>query len=64
MFYTTQQTAKLLGLSIPRIKQLCQAGRLGQKVGVQWLMTKEEILEFARLDRPSGIHLNRRQSDA
>jgi len=50
---TVQDAAKELGLSEQRIRVLCKEGRLGQKIGRQWLITYEELEAFKQLDRPS-----------
>jgi len=43
---TVTRAAEILGVSEMRVRQLCQQGLLGKKVGVQWLMTESEIKSF------------------
>jgi excisionase family DNA binding protein len=45
---TTAQAAKLLGVTDVRVRHLCQEGRLGSKVGRDWVITEEEIERFER----------------
>ena len=40
--------ADKLGISEERVRKFCQAGRMGTKVGVQWLITPEEFEEFLK----------------
>jgi excisionase family DNA binding protein len=51
---TVAEVAEELQLSQERIRKLCQAGRLGQKIGRQWLVTREELEEFKRKRRKPG----------
>jgi hypothetical protein len=40
---TTAQAADILGLSVQRIKQLCTEGRMGRKVGRDWVISVEDL---------------------
>jgi excisionase family DNA binding protein len=51
---TTAEAADRLGLSEVRIRQLCNDGRLGRKVGRDWLFSEEELTAFLATDRPTG----------
>jgi hypothetical protein len=51
---TVEEAAVKLNLSAPRIRQFCGEGRIGQKIGCQWLITPEEIRLFKQIDRPTG----------
>ncbi len=51
---TVEEAAAELNLSAPRIRQFCAEGRIGQKIGCQWLITPEEIRLFKQIDRPTG----------
>ena len=51
---TVKQAAKELDLSERRIRKLCQDGRFGKQYGWQWLIIREEIEEFKKLDRKVG----------
>jgi hypothetical protein len=48
--YTVAEAAEALELSEPRIRTLCQEGRIGRKVGRDWVITADDI-ESMR-DRP------------
>jgi excisionase family DNA binding protein len=48
---TTRQAAEVLGISETRIRQLCQEGRMGKRVGRDWVITPEEI-EANRVRKP------------
>jgi len=52
---TTKQAAQILGCNASRVRQLILSGRLhAKKHGRDWLMSKNTILKFARLERKSG----------
>jgi excisionase family DNA binding protein len=53
-YITASEAAILLGLSQRRISRLCQQGRLGQKIGRNYAITREQIEEFQRLHRVPG----------
>jgi hypothetical protein len=48
--HTVAEAAEALELSEPRIRTLCQEGRMGRKVGRDWVITADEI--EAMRDRP------------
>lgn len=48
---TTAQAAALLGVNEQRIRQLCAEGRMGQKVGRDWVISPEDI-ERNRIRKP------------
>jgi excisionase family DNA binding protein len=50
---TVKQTAKELGLSPRRVREFCEDGRLGTRYGWQWLISREELEAFKKLDRPA-----------
>lgn len=43
-----------LGLSPERVRQLCQQGRLGQRIGKGWIISQEDIDNFNNINRPKG----------
>lgn len=49
--FTTERAAEALGISVQRIKQLCGEGRMGVRVGRDWVITPEEI-EANRVRKP------------
>lgn len=46
--YTTAKAAEKLGISEIRVRQLCQQGRLGRKVGRDWVISLDEINDYRR----------------
>lgn len=51
---TTAQAAAELGLSEIRVRQICAEGKLGQRIGRQWLISAEELRQFKKVPRPVG----------
>lgn len=51
---TVQQIAKELDLSEHRVREFFREGRLGMKIGRQWLATRAELEEFKKLPRKHG----------
>jgi excisionase family DNA binding protein len=49
---TVAETAELLGVSVERVRQFCYQGRLGHKVGRDWVITEEELAALER--KPVG----------
>lgn len=50
--FTTAQAAQRLSVSERRVRQLCAKGRLGVKIGRQWLIRATELAEY--VPRPVG----------
>jgi len=53
-YLTTAEAAERLGLSDVRVRQLCNDGRLGRKIGRDWLISEEELTAFLATNRPAG----------
>ncbi len=53
-WHTTATAAAYLGLDVSRVRALCKAGRLGQKIGRNWAIPHQELQRFARLPRRPG----------
>lgn len=51
---TVSEVAKELGITENTVRVYCQQGRLGQKIGRQWLITREELEAFKKTRRPPG----------
>lgn len=51
---TVEEVAAELGLTEGRVRQICRAGRLGEKVGTTWVITRPALEAFKKLDRPHG----------
>ena len=52
---TTRQAATLLGVSVRRVCQFCESGRLqSRKVGRDWLIPPSEAERFRRIPRSVG----------
>jgi len=49
-----EQAAEYLGLSSVRVRQFCLEGRLGQKVGNQYVISRDELEQFAKIPRYPG----------
>jgi excisionase family DNA binding protein len=43
---TVTEVANELGVSEERVRKLCQAGRMGEKVAGVWLITRDEFETF------------------
>lgn len=43
---TTAQVAALLGVSQQRVRALCRQGRLGSKVGRDWVIDAAQLVAF------------------
>jgi len=46
--------AEYLGLSASRIRQLCNTGGMGEKVGSRWVIRRDELDAYAKTRRPVG----------
>jgi hypothetical protein len=51
---TVAQVSKELSISENRVREYCQGGRLGRKVGRQWIITRAELDEFKVKPRRAG----------
>jgi len=51
---TVDEAATELGISAGRVRQFCRDGRLGEKVGTTWVITRQQLEAFKKLDRPHG----------
>jgi excisionase family DNA binding protein len=51
---TAEEAAEELGLTPQRVREFCQQGRLGRRVGRQWVITREELERFKQTPRPPG----------
>ncbi len=51
---TTTQAAAILNLDESVMRAYCRQGRLGSKIGRQWLITTAELKRFAKKPRPVG----------
>ncbi len=54
VYLTSVEAATRLGVSPTRIRQFCQAGRLGQRIGRNWAITEAQCDKFAKIERLSG----------
>ena len=52
--FDAKGAAKFLGVSGQRVRQFCAEGRIGTKVGSQWVFTRGELEAFKAIPRPSG----------
>jgi excisionase family DNA binding protein len=52
---TAAQAAEILGLSKERVSQLCKQGRIqAVKPGRDWVMLRQTVQAFSKIDRPEG----------
>ncbi len=51
---TVREVAAELGLSEHRVREYCREGRLGQKIGRQWLITRAQLEAFKKIPRKHG----------
>lgn len=51
---SVKQAAEELGLSENRVREFCQEGRFGEKVGHQWIITRAELEDFKKIPRKRG----------
>lgn len=51
---TVHEAAEYLGLTPMRIRQFCQEGRFGEKFGPTWMIERQELKAFKKIDRPRG----------
>jgi excisionase family DNA binding protein len=47
---TIKEVANRLGISENSVRRYCQAGRLGEKVGSQWIITEADLARFLAND--------------
>ncbi len=58
---TIPDAAEELGLHYNTVYRFCSSGRLGQKVGNQWIITHAELDAFKATPRPPGRPRKRRK---
>lgn len=51
------EAAERLGVSVRRVQQYCQQGRLGQHVGTRYVIRADELRRFR--PNPTGIPLEK-----
>lgn len=51
---SVDQVAEELELSTNTVRVFCQQGRIGTKVGNQWIITRAELEAFKATPRPVG----------
>ena len=51
---TVPEVAKELNRSEHRVREYCREGRLGKKVGRQWIITRAELEAFKQIPRKIG----------
>lgn len=54
--FTVKQASVVLGLqeSGRQVRGYCEQGRLGHKWGMQWHITRDELIEFGGIERKAG----------
>lgn len=51
---TVADVARELGITQVTVRRYCLEGRLGRKVGRQWLVTRQQLDAFKAQRRPPG----------
>lgn len=51
---SVNDAAEKLQLSSVRVRQFCQEGRLGRKIGNIWVIDEKELDKFSTVKRPHG----------
>jgi excisionase family DNA binding protein len=51
---TVPEAADYLGLTARRVSKFCQEGRLGEKIGRNYLIEPKKLEAFAQVVRPPG----------
>lgn len=49
---TADDVAEELGITPQRVREFCRQGRLGRKIGRQWIISREDFERFVREDYP------------
>lgn len=49
-----KEAADELGITVSTLRPYCQEGRIGTKVGHQWVITRTELEAFKAMPRPVG----------
>ncbi len=60
---TVEEVAEKLGITPQRVRIFCREGRLGQRVGRQWIITEEEFEHFRTIPRLPGVSIGRPRGD-
>jgi excisionase family DNA binding protein len=55
--YSTAEAAKILGISVIRVQKLAQEGRMGRKIGRDWVFNDDDL--EAVKNRPTGYPVGR-----
>jgi hypothetical protein len=50
-----QQAGKISGLTARRVRAYCMEGRLGRKLTSNYIISREELLKFIKIERLAGI---------
>lgn len=47
-YLTTAEAAEALGVSDSFVRRLCRDGKLGQRIGRNWAVTKDDVERYQR----------------
>lgn len=53
-YLTTTEAAEVLGIGTRQVGHLCSQGRLGTRIGPNWMISELELQRFAEKPRPVG----------
>lgn len=51
---SVDEAAEFLKITPGRVRQFCREGRLGQRVGEKWVISRDELEQFAKIPRNHG----------
>ncbi len=60
---TVQEVAKELNRSEHRVREYCREGRLGKKIGRQWIITRAELDVFKQVPRKHGAPFKKEEEE-
>jgi excisionase family DNA binding protein len=53
-FLSVEEAAAELGVTARRVRQICEQGLLGQRIGSVWAISRRELNEFKQIERKPG----------
>lgn len=56
-----EEAATFLGISANRVRQLAREGRIGRKLGREYIFRPRELEQFKALDRDTGFRYGKKR---
>jgi excisionase family DNA binding protein len=53
-FLSVEEAAAELGVTARRVRQICEQGQLGQRIGSVWAISRAALEQFKQAKRPPG----------